>query len=244
MCIIHFLQRVFPVGFSMSELSRELQELYDQVPATRCEQSGECCVLTDAEYDEEYATMFPLYAAEYLNIAAYVKKYFSQERAEKLLSFTEERPRKCPFLGLQNQCTIYPVRPLICRTYAVMKVETISEAASKSKGNVPEDWIYGFILRESGMICPRVAVVEPDKLERHAENLIHSRYEKELTRLSRETELSDMERRRTFRQASKAKRWPLRWTWGGFNAICSTSMVWIRSHFTSYWKRAILADGY
>ena len=227
----------------MPNLSKDLQALYDQVPATRCKQSGECCVLTDTEFDEEYATMFPLYAAEYLNIAAYILEQFPPARSDALLAFTEERPRRCPFLGSQNECTIYPVRPLICRTYAVMKVDTISSAATKSKGTVPEDWIHGFILRESGMICPRVTVVEPEKLERHAENLIHSRYERELIRLSREAELADADRWRIFHRVSSAKEWPLRWTWGGFNAICSSSMRWVREQFKSYWKRANLAEG-
>jgi Fe-S-cluster containining protein len=227
----------------MSNLSEELQALYAQVPATRCEQSGECCVLTDAEFDDEYATMFPLYAAEYLNIVAYAKEHFPPSHSDALLAFTEERPRRCPFLGSENDCTIYPVRPLICRTYAVMKLETISAAATRSKGTVPEDWIHGFILRESGMICPRVTVVEPEKLEQHAENIIHSRYERELTRLSREAELGNSDRWRIFRKVSGAKDWPLRWTWGGFNAICTSSMEWIRGQFKSYWKRASLAEG-
>ena len=227
----------------MPNLSEKLQALYDQVPATRCEQSGECCVLTDSEYDDEYATMFPLYAAEYLNIAAYVLEHFPAARSDALLAFTEERPRRCPFLGSGNECTIYPVRPLICRTYAVMNVDTISAAATKSKGTVPEDWVHGFILRESGMICPRVTVVEPAKLDRHADNLIHSRYERALIRLSREAELADSDRWRIFHQISRARELPVRWTWGGFNAICSLSMQWIRGRFKGYWKRANLAEG-
>ena len=74
-------------------------------------------MLTETEFDEEYATMFPLYAAEYLNIAAYVREHFPRPRSDALLAFTEERPRRCPFLGSENECTIYPVRPQQCRNW-------------------------------------------------------------------------------------------------------------------------------
>ena len=59
------------------DLSSQLQILYDQVPSTCCASSGECCALTDAEFDQGWATMFPLYSAEYLHIAEYVRTHFS-----------------------------------------------------------------------------------------------------------------------------------------------------------------------
>ena len=96
---------------------RDLEVLYEQVPATRCAGTGDCCALTEEEFDNYYATMFPLYRAEYIHIVAYVEKHFSPQRRQELLNFTEERPRRCPFLGADHSCTIYPVRPLICRTY-------------------------------------------------------------------------------------------------------------------------------
>ena len=40
---------------------RDLEVLYEQVPATRCAGTGDCCALTDEEFDNYYATMFPLY---------------------------------------------------------------------------------------------------------------------------------------------------------------------------------------
>lgn len=227
---------------SDQHLSGELQALYDQIPATRCAHSGECCVLTADEFDNDYATMFPLYSAEYQNIVEYVKAHFAPERQRELLDFTEERPRQCPFLDADHNCTIYPVRPLICRTYAVMNHQTIDRAAESNKGAVPQDWIDGFVLRESHMVCPRVQVVEPDKLEQHARNLINSTYERVLTQLSLKVELAAGERKKIFRRAAWRRAWPLRWTWGGFNTIRFAPLDWVRSHFKSYWKQAELAD--
>lgn len=226
----------------MGDLAEDLQALYEQVPATRCAQSGECCVLTADEFDNQYATMFPLYSAEYQNIVAYVKANFSPQRQEELLNFTEERPRSCPFLNEDHGCTIYPVRPLICRTYAVMNHQTIGAEAERNRGDVPEDWIRGFVVRESGMVCPRVAVTEPEKLEKHARNLMDSTYEQELQRLSRAHQLADKERKRLFQKITWRPAWPLRWTWGGFNSIATQPLDWIVAHFKKYWKKAELAD--
>ena len=227
----------------MRNRSAELQALYAQVPATRCANSGECCVLTEEEFDNDYATMFPLYSAEYHNIVEYVKSRFTGQRQRQLLHFTEERPRRCPFLSPDHRCTIYPVRPLICRTYAVMNQQTIAAAAERSRGTVPEDWIRGFVLRERHMVCPRVTVAEPEKLERHAHNLITSTYERELTRLSLEVELAAGDRQRLFQRVTGLRSWPLRWTWGGFNSVCFSSLEWMRSRFRRYWNKAELVDG-
>ena len=226
----------------MGDCSRDLQDLYDQVPATRCAQSGECCVLTAEEFDNYYATMFPLYSVEYQNIAIYVKEHFSVERQEELFNFTEERPRRCAFLNEDHGCTIYPVRPLICRTYAVMNHQSIGEAAERSRGTAPEDWIRRFVLREGGMVCPRVTVTEPEKLEKHAQNLIDSTYERELLRLSDEYELADAERKHLFQKLTWRRSWPVRWTWGGFNCIAAKPLDWVKEHFKKYWKKAELAN--
>ena len=224
------------------DLSRELQHLYDQVPATRCAHSGECCALTEDEFANNYATMYPLYRAEYRNIVEYAEAHFSSERRRKLFSFIEERPRQCPFLGADHACTIYPVRPLICRTYAVMNPQTIAAAATANQGEVSEDWIEGFVLRESNMVCPRVEVVEPEKLEQHAHNLITTAYERALIRLSQKVELVTGERQKIFQRATWRRSGPLRWSWGGFNAVCFAPLDWMRSHFKAYWKNAELAD--
>lgn len=221
---------------------RDLEVLYEQVPATRCAGTGDCCVLTDAEFDTYYATMFPLYRAEYLYIVAYIERHFSPQRCQELLRFTEERPRRCPFLGADHSCTIYPVRPLICRTYGAMNPVSIAGQALAQQGVLPSAQIRAFVRREAGMVCPRVAVLEPEKVARHARMLMERTYERELAHISAGMELAGSERKRIFQQITGHKEWPLRWSWGGFNALRCAPLTWLRQHFAAYWKKAELIN--
>lgn len=227
---------------AIAALRAELDALYDEVPSTACESTGECCVLTETEMVEGYATMFPLYQAEYASIVQYVRDSLPPDRQEELLSLTEERPQRCPFLSADSRCTIYPVRPLICRTYAVMNPETIADAVSRHEGEVPQAWIRRFALREGGMVCPRVMVTQPEKLVRHAYNLITSVYERALIDLSRRVHLVAGERRDAARQIIKRRNWPVRWTWGGYNSIAFTSLDWLRENLKKYWRKSELHD--
>jgi Fe-S-cluster containining protein len=226
----------------LDTLAVELDAIYDEVPSTCCANSGECCSLTSAEMDEGWATMFPLYKAEYARIADHVRRTFDAERADRLLSITEERPQRCPFLGQDNGCTIYAVRPLICRTYAVMNPDTIAEAAKRHRGELPEQWIRQFVLRESGMVCPRVTVTQPEKLVRHASNLVTGVYERAMVRLSRRLELVTAQRKKLIRPLIGTRSWPLRWTWGGYNALCLTPAEWVVEKLRKYWRRSHLND--
>ena len=226
----------------MSALSGQLGALYAQVPATRCAGSGDCCALTDAEFDNYYATMFPLYRAEYVNIVAYVEQNFTPERRRELLGFTEERPRRCPFLGADHACTIYPVRPLICRTYGGLNPVSITREAQRNEGELSATQIRAFVRREAGMVCPRVAVMEPEKVAHHARMLIAGAYERELERLSDSVEIAGEQCKKLFQQFTGKKAWPVRWSWGGFNALRCASLEWVREHFAAYWQRAELPD--
>ena len=226
----------------LDSLARELKVLYDQVPSTCCANSGECCELTEEEMEEGYATMFPLYRAEYAHIVDHVRSNFPEERQRELLAFTEERPRRCPFLGPDRGCTIYAARPLICRTYAVMNPDTIREAARRHEGEVPEAWIRRFVRRESGMVCPRVTVTQPGKLARHARNLVTGAYELALARLSNRLSLVTREREGLIRRVIRRRSWPVRWTWGGYNALTLTPVEWVQSRLRAYWRRAQLND--
>ncbi len=226
-----------------SELAAQLDAVYEQVPSTCCAGSGECCVLTDEEMQEGYATMFPLYLAEYVRIAEHVRTQESPDRIRRLLTHTQERPRQCPFLGEGRGCTIYPVRPLICRTYAVLDEQTIAAAAEQHADEMPEEWIKGFVRRETAMHCPRVTVTQPDKLARHIHNLISYTYERTLARLSRTVfEQLPTDRRQAVRDQIRRRGWPTRWTWGGFNSLYLSSATWIQEHLKRYWKRAQLND--
>ncbi|MSR83763.1 MAG: YkgJ family cysteine cluster protein [Candidatus Latescibacteria bacterium] len=224
------------------DLSSQLQLLYDQVPSTCCASSGECCALTDAEFDQGWATMFPLYSAEYLHIAEYVRTNFPSQRQQELFSFTQERPRRCPFLGENHACTIYAVRPLICRTYAVMDRQRIDQALVRYRDVLPETWLKGFARREGSMLCPRVRVTQPEKLEQHIYNLITGFYERALRRIHDRLDLAGPERRALLFRLTGRREWPLNWTWGGFNALCAAPADWVRAQFPEYWKKAKLVE--
>ena len=224
-------------------LAAQLQALYDQVPSTCCANSGECCALTEDEMRQGWATMFPIYTAEYVNIVDYITEHFSPSRREELLSFKEERPQRCPFLAEEdNHCTIYPVRPLICRTYAVMTPETIEQTVEEHGGTLPDSWRKEFAAREAGMLCPRVRVMEAEKLRQHAYNLVTSAYERALIQLSKGVTLAADARAQFVRRITRSRRWPVRWTWGGFNSIAQASTEWMTEHFKGYWRRAELKD--
>ncbi len=226
----------------MQETKRDLQALYEQVPATSCAGSGECCELTAEEYDDNYATMFPLYRVEYVHIVDHVQNEMPAERQRELLNFTEERPHRCPFLGKDKGCTIYAVRPLICRTYGAMNQGSIRREAERNVGVVPEQWIRAFTRREGEMVCPRVAVLEPKKVAQHARNLMDGTYEHELARLSANVEITHGERRDIFLRTTHRQTWPLHWSWGGYNALRFAPLDWLREHFVAYWKKAVLPD--
>ena len=226
----------------MSDSLSQLDAIYATVPATRCAGSGDCCALTDEEFDNYYATMFPLYRVEYLNIVAYIERNFPPERSRELLQYAEERPRRCPFLGADHGCTIYPVRPLICRTYGGMNAVSIAREAARNEGVLPDAEIRAFVRREAGMVCPRVAVTEPEKVAQHARMLIEGTYEQALQRLSEEVEVADSERKDLFRRLTGKNKWPVRWSWGGFNSLRFSTLEWLRRHFADYWKMAELPD--
>lgn len=226
----------------IADVRAQLEEVYAQVPATRCESSGECCALTPKEMASGYATMFPLYQVEYVNIVDHVRSHFPRDHQQELFGFRVERPQQCPFLSEDHHCTIYPARPLICRTYAVMKPETIAAAAQQYRQEAPAAWIQQFVRRESGMFCPRVVVSEPEKVPRHAHNLITQAYERSLTDASRRLKLVAGERREVARKVVRRRHWPVRWTWGGYNAVALAPMAWLHAHLKDYWAHAILAD--
>ena len=65
-----------------------LNAVYAQVPAvscTGCDAPGSCCELTDAEYDDDFATMYPLYAVEYINIIDYVSLTLLPQKKQREL---------------------------------------------------------------------------------------------------------------------------------------------------------------
>jgi Fe-S-cluster containining protein len=99
-------------GFDPDELAAELHErVFQIVDCTRC---ANCCKTMDLKVREADAARI----AKHLDMAI-------DEFAEKYLATDEEGDRKfgqtpCPFLGDDDRCTIYELRPKDCREYPHM----------------------------------------------------------------------------------------------------------------------------
>jgi Fe-S-cluster containining protein len=222
---------------------RRLQAVYDQVPAVscHCDRLGQCCELTKEEMEADFATMYPLYSVEYLNIVDYVKAHFEPEARDRVLGVTEERPPRCPFLTDVGGCSIYPVRPLVCRTYGVLSREAVEETASGARGKVSSQWISSFLFTERHTVCPHTRIPAPEKLAAHAQNMVRFTYERELLALGREAARLDAARTAVLTSVSGLKR-VTRWTWGGYNVMLRAPLAWLNRHFAGYWRRSALVE--
>lgn len=222
---------------------RRLQSVYDQVPAVscHCDRLGQCCELTTEEMEADFATMYPLYTVEYLNIVDYVQDHFEAGQRDALLGLTEERPVRCPFLTVDGGCSIYPVRPLVCRTYGVLSREAVEETARGARGNVSAQWVSSFLFTERHAVCPHTRMLAPEKLAAHAQNMVRFNYERELLTLGREAEPCDEARSALLSSVTGLKR-VTRWTWGGYNVLLRAPFAWLKRHFHGYWRRSALAE--
>ena len=226
-----------------ASLRAALERVYSEVPGTSCEcdRLGQCCELTEEEMRSGFATMYPVYAAEYLNIVGYVASHNPPEERDRLLSLTEERPVRCPFLTEEGGCGIHPARPLMCRTYGVLRRENLLAAAERNSGLMPISWVNGFLSVESTAICTQTRVLDPDRIARHEDNMIQGVYDQALSELSRSVPLL-MEPRQGLLRALTGLDRVVKWTWGGFNALARSSDAWFEAHFGDYWRRSELAE--
>lgn len=97
----------------MKEYIKQLNEIYANVPETVCARCGNCCgPIGFTTLEEE-------------NIEKYLEDEGIDVRTcivgttrDQVLAFTSDF--KCPFLK-DNECTIYPVRPIVCRLFGVIR---------------------------------------------------------------------------------------------------------------------------
>jgi len=221
----------------------QLAALYSGVPAVECScgQLGQCCELTEQEASEDFATMYPLYLAEYLNIAGHVGTHCSPTQQQALFSVTDERPVRCPFLGADQSCAIYPVRPLICRTYGVLSRTEVESTAAEARGALPAQWVWRFLSVERHTVCAHTTVREPEKVAAHARDLVGQAYERTLIEMGKALELPDEDRSAALLRVA-GKPHLTRWTWGGFNVWLRSPPSWLTSQFSDYWESAFLAE--
>ena len=90
----------------VEEVKRRLFRIYSRIPKLRCKENcGKCCGVHHWFY------------AEWLVITDWLKKHGRTELFAKSIF------DPCPYLDERRRCTIYEVRPTICRLYGV--VETL-----------------------------------------------------------------------------------------------------------------------
>jgi Fe-S-cluster containining protein len=239
--LLHISSDADPVLSPETKLA--LDKIYSQVPSVTCgcDKLGQCCELTEEEAADEWATMYPLYAVEYLNIVDYVRGNFSPEDQERLLSFDEERPMRCPFLTEVGGCSIHPARPLICRSYGIVSKEQVIETRDRLEGEVPAIWLRAFEKNESCTVCPHTEVDEPEKVPEHAERMAKFVYEHELLDLGKAFDGLDEDHRDLLIKATGRYR-ILRWTWGGFNTVWRKPISWLKNNLVGYLDRAGLVE--
>jgi Fe-S-cluster containining protein len=238
------LQIARPAGGRLTEAQRRaLRDLYATVPAVRCgcDRPGQCCRLTEEEAADGWATMYPLYPVEYLNIADYLDEHVEPARRDALLSRTDERPMQCPFLSGDGGCSIHPVRPMACRTYGVLSREEVDAVPAAFRGTYPDPWLKQFVKNERCAVCEHTEGVEPEKKEAHTDKMASFHYERSLIELSRQADGLDGPRREALRQATGKSR-VTRWTWGGFNALVQTPLSWVREHLGAYLSASAFAE--
>ena len=228
-----------------NEVREDLEALYAQVPGVSCQacdRPGKCCELTGPEFQADFATMYPLYAVEYLNIVDHVSAHFDAARREELLEMVDERPMRCPFLTQAGGCSIHPARPLTCRTYGVLNREQeVFDAAKAAQGQAPENWLQVFKSSERYTVCAHTALLEPEKREAHVKAMWSFDYERRMVAMSQSVALMDADRQAIFQEAS-GKAQPIRWTWGGFNALVQTPLSWFKRRVAQVWSESILGE--
>jgi uncharacterized protein len=103
-------------GFSPDKLAKQLhQEAFQIVDCTRC---ANCCKTMDVALTDKDITRI----AGHLGMTTedFIAKYLEPGEEQ---GYDEEkgclwiRQKPCPFLGEDNRCTIYDLRPAVCRDY-------------------------------------------------------------------------------------------------------------------------------
>ena len=98
---------------------------YNIPPHTRCINCGECCGL------------FPISASDYRRI----KDYIEQHPEVREVVQGEHKPLECVFRDNKNKrCSIYPVRPMVCRLYGVIDALKCPQGNSASVKGIGVDF--------------------------------------------------------------------------------------------------------
>lgn len=108
-------------------LFKKLNSIYDSLPETTCDRCGTCCTVPPPAYIVEYLNMF-----DYLkkNLAGLIPDLLERTVRFYFLELADIR-LKCPLLGEDRLCLVYPVRPLSCRGYGLAKKDRFTGSRSE-----------------------------------------------------------------------------------------------------------------
>lgn len=138
-----------------------LNSIYDSLPETTCDRCGTCCTVPP-----------PAYIVEYLNMFGYLRDSLGDrvpDILEKSVRFyfleLADISLRCPFLGGDNLCLVYPVRPLSCRGYGLYgqdgfsgsrnEMDQLAVRYREQYGIILPDEVVNFRLPECGKVKVR-----------------------------------------------------------------------------------------
>lgn len=94
----------------IAQTAREMESnVYNFTKDGKCSHCGNCC-----------STLLPVTKEEYMRIHNYVVNHHIKECVHAMPFAGQTMDLTCPFLDMGkkvNKCRIYPVRPLICRSF-------------------------------------------------------------------------------------------------------------------------------
>lgn len=163
------LDKLYPQLSSAEKMGLfdSLNSIYESLPETNCEKCGTCCTVPP-----------PAYIVEYLNMFRFLKNNISDgipEIVEKSVRFyfleLVDINLKCPFLGEDSLCMVYPVRPLSCRGYGLTKndngllgarseMEELARRYREEHGIILPEEVVSYKLPE----CGKVNIVDSRKI--------------------------------------------------------------------------------
>jgi uncharacterized protein len=97
-------------GFDPDELAGQLHEqAFQIVDCTRC---ANCCKAMGIKFSDADVKRIAKHLK--MTIAEFIETYLEADERDGLY---KARQKPCPFLGEDDRCTIYEVRPTVCREY-------------------------------------------------------------------------------------------------------------------------------